>query len=103
MSPLEERLRADLLEVSEQATKLHYYPARFVQMIHEDGPVLTARSLLTDTDIQSGLIRLWDLKRLELSLEAQILKPEYAELFTTEELRSARARLTKLDWQPATV
>lgn len=95
---IEDRLKEDLLDIAEQTAKYHYYPARFIQMVHGQGAVATAKALLGDSHIQSGLIRLWDLRRLDISLEATILKPEYRDLFTTEEIRSARERLEKLDW-----
>ena len=98
---IEDRFKRDLLDISEQATKLHYYPARFVQMIHELGAFPTAKALLIDADIQSGLVRLWELGRLDLSLEAQVLKPEYSSEFSDVERRSARERLEKLGWPPS--
>ena len=36
---------------------------------------------------------LWELKRLDLSVEAFVLRSEYAPLFTEEERGIARARL----------
>jgi len=58
-----------------------------------DGGVETARRLLWKDDISDGFTTLWELKRLGLSVEAYVLRPEYASLFTEEERGIARARL----------
>jgi len=44
-----------------------------------------------DGDISDGSTTLWDLKRLDLSVEAYVLRPESAPLFTEEERAIARA------------
>lgn len=99
MKSLEEQLQDDLLDITDQAMSLRYYPTRFIQMIHESGALVTAKSLLRDSDIQAGLMRLWELGRLDLSLEAQVLQPKYTDLFSPEERRSARERLEKMGWK----
>lgn len=40
-----------------------------------------------------GSPRIWAAGRLDLTVEARVLKPEYAGLFTDEERRIARRRL----------
>ena len=92
----------DFLDISEQASKFGYYPTYFMQMLRDDNDaVKTARRLLKDTKIQSGLIRLWTEKSLHLSVEAQILKDEYLDLFSPEERRTALLRLEKLGYKPS--
>ena len=44
-------------------------------------------------EVSDGFTTLWELKRLDLSVEAYVLRPEYAPLFTEEERGIARARL----------
>lgn len=96
-----EDLKAELLDISIPAAKFHYFPIRFLQMVSDYGPVTTAEKLLADTEIQSGLIRLWDNGAPGINLEATILKPEYAGLFQPEVLKAARERLAKLGSRPA--
>jgi hypothetical protein len=62
-------------------------------MLLEYGGVETARRLLRKDDISDGFTTLWELKRLDLSVEAYVLRSEYTPLFTEEERGIARARL----------
>jgi len=48
---------------------------------------------LRKDEVSNGFTTLWDRKRLDLSVEAYVLRPEYAPLFTEEERGIARARL----------
>jgi len=43
--------------------------------------------------VSDGFTTPWELKRLDLSVEAFVLRPEYAPLFAEEERSSARACL----------
>jgi hypothetical protein len=54
---------------------------------------LRARRLSRKDDASNGFTRLSERKRLDLSVEAHVLQPEYAPLFTEEQRRIARARL----------
>ena len=40
-----------------------------------------------------GFTRLWELRRLDLTVEAVVLRPEFASLFTPDERAVARQRL----------
>jgi hypothetical protein len=62
-------------------------------MLLEYGGGETARRLLRKDDISDGFTTLWERKRLDLPVEAYLLRPEYAPLFTQEERAIARARL----------
>jgi hypothetical protein len=59
----------------------------------EHGGLETAHRLLAGTEIGYGFAELWMLGRQDLTVEAVALRPEYAELFSDEELRTARTRL----------
>jgi len=62
-------------------------------MVAEKGGVATARSLLASTTPQEGFIRLWECGRLDLTVEALVLNPEYVSLFTGQDRQEARAQL----------
>jgi hypothetical protein len=62
-------------------------------MLVEYGGVETARRLLRKSEPSDGFTTLWELRRLDLSVEAFVLRPEYAPLFTEAERGIARARL----------
>jgi hypothetical protein len=55
--------------------------------------VEAARRLLRKDDSSDGFTTLWDLRRLDISVEAYVLRSESAPLFTEEERAIARARL----------
>jgi hypothetical protein len=67
-------------------------------MLLEYGGVETARRLLRKDDVSDGFTTLWELKRLDLSVDAFVLRSEYAPLFTEEERGIARARLRQYEY-----
>ena len=77
----------------------HYNPTIFLRMIQESGAVGAAQRLLRTTDVQYGFSKLWELDKLEMSIEAMALKAKYGSLFTPEELATARKRLDKVDYR----
>src|SRR4051794_29349767 len=64
---------------------LSYNAARFLQLVAERGGVETARQLLHSPTVSDGFTTLWESGRLDLSVEAHVLKPEYANLFSENE------------------
>lgn len=71
----------------------------FSQMLSEHGGVETARRLLASNNIQYGFTRLWECGRLDLTVEAHVLKPEYEVLFMEEERIEARRRLEEYGYR----
>lgn len=53
----------------------------------------TARILLHAKTVSEGYTALWERQRLDLTVEALVLAPDYASLFTDEERAIARRRL----------
>jgi hypothetical protein len=83
-----------MLESNEIARReFGYIPTRFNNMMLEYGALDTAHRLLAKTEISEGLVTLFEAGRPDLSLEAHVLKAEFADLFTEDELQTARARL----------
>lgn len=76
-----------------------YEPRIFIQMVSEKGALQTAKDLLRSDEIQYGFDKLWECGRLDLTVEAHVLKPEFRELFTGAELRRAHERLEDLGYQ----
>ena len=64
-------------------------------MVAEMGRVETARRLITSNDPSDGFTTLWEKQRLDLSVEAHVLQPQFRDLFTQQEIRSARERLSQ--------
>lgn len=59
-----------------------------------------ARQLINDRHPSEGFTRLWELKRLDLAVEALVLREPWAGLFTPEELLRARERLLDYEYDP---
>ena len=79
-----------------------YKAPLFRSMVSERGALQTARDLLVGPNkISEGLTRLVLHNRLDLSLEANVIKPEWRELFTTDELGTAVRRLRELEYPVA--
>lgn len=99
MDNLEQQFQNEMLYTYREAKKLGYKPGIFLDMIATYGAVNTAKKLLATEDyIQDGVKRLWELKRLDLSMEASVIKPSYKELFTKEEIYIAQKRLEDLGY-----
>jgi hypothetical protein len=65
----------------------------FLQMLQQQGGLQTARRLMAAPDSSYRFDAFWEHGRLDLTVEAQVVKPEFAELFTYEERETARDRL----------
>jgi hypothetical protein len=72
-----------------------YNATYFLQMLHRHGGLETARRLLWAREVSSGFTTLWECGRLDLSVEAQVLRHEFASLFSEEEREIARKRLAQ--------
>ena len=83
-----------------ESRTLGYKPIAFEKMLGEEGGVETAHRLLASFVYQDGFRRLWELRRLDLSLECHVLKPRFRGLFAPGELAEARKRLRQLDYDP---
>lgn len=100
MEPLTEQFHQAMLTTYHTAKNKHGYNATyFRQMISAFGGVETAHRLLASANPAAGLTTLWECGRLDLSVEAQVLRPEFAPLFSEEERTVARARLAEYGYK----
>ena len=98
---LESAFHQKMLDVYEKAkTECNYNAARFHQMVQERGGFDTAKKLLASNHYPEGLTRLWELGRLDISMEATILGDPWCSLFTSEEIAIAKKRLNDLGYFP---
>ena len=58
-----------------------------------------AKTLLAATRHPEGLTRLWEEGRLDISMEALVLRDPWCQLFLDEELSVARKRLKDLGYK----
>jgi hypothetical protein len=71
----------------------NYNAAYFRSMLSQLGPIETARKLLAAPTVSDGFAALWERGRMDLTVEALVLDPEFAELFDEGERDVARRRL----------
>ena len=69
-----------------------YNATRFLNMVVEHGGLETARYLLHAATVSEGYTALWERKRLDLTVEAMILQPEWQALFSDAEGRPGNGR-----------
>ena len=91
-----------MIEIYERAKRECKYPAnRFLQMVSERGGLETARYLLHAQGFSDGFTALWHCNRLDLTVEAYVLKSEWRGLFTEEEIKTASKRLFEVGYSPS--
>ena len=77
-----------------------YWASYFLRGVRNHGGPDYAHQLLRKEGTTDGFQRLKEEGRLDLTMEALVLKPEYAELFTDDERRVAAHRLAEAGYQP---
>lgn len=91
---LENKFHSDMVEGIRTLTReIGYRAPRFAQMVGELGGVVAARRLLQGPRTSEGFQTLYRHRQLARSVEAWILRPEYAQIFTDDERSEARRRL----------
>jgi hypothetical protein len=89
-----------MINIYERALRECRYNAnRFIQMVQHDGGVEAAKRLLHTPGFQYGFTELWQCGRLDIIMEALVIQPQYAELFTEEEIQTAKTRLEECGYQ----
>jgi hypothetical protein len=64
------------------------------------GAIEMAHRMLRDPSASPAFLMLWEMGRLESSVEALVLKPRFKSLFSDEERRTAEARLKDHGYNP---
>lgn len=74
-------------------TEAHYNAPYFLKMLEERHGYDTAIHLIHSPQPSIGFTHLWERKRLDLTVEALVLRPEWQHIFTGDDLLAARRRL----------
>ena len=75
-------------------SEANYTPSVFFRMISEHGGYETARRLIHSPNVSEGYVKLFELGRLDLTVEAVIIENgNWHALFTDQELDVCRKRL----------
>jgi hypothetical protein len=99
-SPAESQLEGELRRCVDECRALGYNPSYFVQMIDQLGALGCCRKLINDDRPSEGFTRLWELHRMDLTVEAVALRAPYRALFTSSERLAARRRLDAYGYRP---
>ncbi len=101
MSNLENQFEQEMLQLYVLAKQeCGYNATRFLRLVSEKGGLAAAKQLIRKEGGTDGFASLWEHHRLDLSVEAHVLKPEYAALFTQEERRICQERLAQFGYRP---
>ena len=102
MTELEKKFDRDMREIYVTAKRdCGYNATRFLQLVGEKGGLNAAKQLISKPGGTDGFATLWEHHRLDLSVEAHVLKPEYESLFTEEERQMCRERLIEFGFTPS--
>lgn len=96
---LEPAFHEEMAGIYEMAkVECHYNATRFLQLVNERGGLHTAKILLHSGGFSDELTRLWQEGRLDISMEALVLKHPWRSMFTAEEIAVADTRLRELGY-----
>ena len=94
---LERDFHQAMVRVYEQARdEAGYNATRFLNLVNEHGGLRAAQLLLGSGGLSSGYVELWERDRLDISMEALVLEPQWRPLFSDSQLSVARDRLKAL-------
>jgi hypothetical protein len=100
MDDIESRFHEAMLDVYRRAkAEAGYNAGYFLQMVVERGGLPTARYLLNTSEVSEGYKALWERKRLDLTVEAVMLEPQWQTLFTERERQVAADRLRQYGYE----
>lgn len=104
MTELEKQFTQLMSSIYSRAKKeCNYNATIFVRMLGERGAVGTAKFLLNEPKVSSGFVALYERKRIDLTVEAQLLaNPQFWSLFEEKELDTARRWLKEYGWSATT-
>lgn len=80
----------------DEAAEAGYYPTRFLEKLERIGAVPYAKELVRSGELEAGLKRLNEMKRLDLSIEHLVVDSRFRELFSEEERDAAQWRLDQV-------
>ena len=90
MSTLETLFHDAMLALYEKAKEeCNYHADRLLQEVEQMGGLAVAKERLSNEIPGTALIKLWKLGRLDICLEALVLRGQFRALFAEEELANA--------------
>ena|ERR1700719_1940845 len=92
---LEEQFHEQMINIYKNAfTQAHYKATKFLEMVTMQGGLPAAKTLLHTIHLPDGFAELWQRGRLDLTMEFMLVQPPWNSLFTDDDLKVARERLS---------
>ncbi len=102
MKNIEDQFNHDMFEIYRSAKReCRYNATDFLNMLYDQGGLLTAKRLLVTDKIHYGFYKLSQCNCLHLTVECLVLRPKYRPLFDASELERARKRLREFKYDPS--
>lgn len=99
MKKLEDEFRFEMVDIYKKAKReVNYNALTLAHMITSIGAIQTAKQLISKNNISEGFEILWEANRLDLTVESLVIKAEYSVLFTEEEVKTCKDRLSKVGY-----
>src|SRR3954466_8765248 len=95
---MEALLLGQIMEDAEQSRRIGCDPSVFLEIVQSDGPVEACKRMITNPVLGQALLRLKQAGRLDLTVEALVLRDRFKCLFDQTLLDRARRQL--IDWTP---
>ena len=100
MTPAEdERFTAFLRDAAAESRRIGHPPNNFVGMLNADGGFATAKRLFSKAQPSTGFFELYNLGRLDLTVEALVLEHEWRKYFDQDLLDLAAEKLKKVGYR----
>lgn len=80
-------------KAKEAELTMHYRPTYFLGMLESEGGYRTALRLLSAKNVSEGFIKLWENRRVDLSVEALVVESEWRQAFDPALLARAEKKL----------
>ena len=90
---IEQEFHESMISLYKEAKEEGYTASAFLNMVYGMGGVAAAKQLINDPQPSDGFRRLWEMGRLDLTVEYVVaFEPKYRRLFTQAERIAARKR-----------
>lgn len=93
---MEDLLLSQIIEDAEQSRQIGCDPSVFMELVRHYGPVEACNRMIINPTLGQNLLRLKQAGRLDLTVEALVLRDRFKRLFDETVLDKARKRL--VDW-----
>jgi hypothetical protein len=97
----EQEFHETMIGLYKEAKEEDYTPSAFLDMVYRMGGLAAAKQLINDPQPSDGFRRLWEMGRLDLTVEYVVaFESKFHSLFTQSERLAARRRYEEYKGRP---